>query len=116
MVVKDERKELRAMITAPVAQDTDSSAPRPDAAPRVDTIRDRESRDRDTVENLYLIGRPTLKQFLRFVKDRAVHVASSGDLVDEWATAEAIIRTLQRDEAWCADGPTIQPLMPDNPF
>jgi len=104
------------MVTAPVAQDTDDAAPRPDAAPRVETIRDRESRDPDTVENLYLIGRPTLKQFLRFVKDRAVHVPSSGDLVDEWATAEAIVRTLQRDEAGCADGPTIQPLLPDNPL
>ena len=30
-------------------------------------------------ENLYLIGRPTLKQFLRFVKDNAIHAPSSGD-------------------------------------
>jgi hypothetical protein len=90
------------MLTAPAVQEANDF--------------DREPREPGTVENLYLVGRPTLKQFLRFVKDRAVHVPSSGDLVDEWATAEAVVRNLQRDEAGCADGPIVQPLLPDNPL
>src|SRR5213082_282054 len=35
-------------------------------------------------EYLYLIGQPTLKQFLRFVKDRAVNPEGSGHLTEEW--------------------------------
>jgi hypothetical protein len=93
------------MLTAPVGNEAD------------DVARVRESRQQpDSVEHLYLTGRPTLKQFLRFVKDRAVHVPSSGDLADEWAAAEAVVRALQRDEAGCADDPVIRPVLPDNPL
>jgi len=68
----------------------------------------------ETAENLYLIGRPTLKRFLRFVKDHAVDAPGSGDLVDEWTSAHTIVRALQKDEAGCADAPVVEPVAPDN--
>jgi hypothetical protein len=68
----------------------------------------------ETGENLYLIGRPTLKQFLRFVKDHAVHPSSSSDLVEEWQAANKVVRELEKEEADLADNPTVQPLDPGN--
>ena len=35
-------------------------------------------------ENLYLIGRPTLRRFLRFMRSNAVHPAPEGTLTEEW--------------------------------
>ena len=63
-------------------------------------------------EDLYLIGRPTLKQFLRFVKDNAIHPPSSGDLVEEWQAANRVVRALEKEEAGLADNPSIQPVNP----
>ena len=68
----------------------------------------------NVAENLYLIGRPTLKQFLRFVRDKAVHVPSSGDLVEEWQAANRVVCDLEKEEAGLANDPTIQPLDADN--
>ena len=68
----------------------------------------------EAAENLYLIGRPTLKQFLSFVKDHVVHGPSSGDLVAEWKAANAVVRTLEKEEAGLADDPAIQPVDPEN--
>src|SRR5258705_5484811 len=68
----------------------------------------------DTNENLYLIGRPTLKQFLRFVKDNAVHPPSSSELIEEWQAANRIVRALDKGEAGIADKPSIQPVDPEN--
>src|SRR5215471_832598 len=61
-------------------------------------------------ENLYLIGRPTLKQFLRFARSNAVHPPSEGTLTDEWQAAYDVARVLEKDEAGAADNPGITPL------
>jgi hypothetical protein len=61
-------------------------------------------------ENLYLIGRPTLKQFLRFVRSNAVKPADEGTLTDEWEAAYNYIRTLEKEEAGAADNPGITKL------
>jgi hypothetical protein len=58
-------------------------------------------------ENLYLIGRPALKQFLRFVSSEAVAPAGEGILTDEWKAANEFIRELEKEEAGLADAPTI---------
>jgi hypothetical protein len=79
--------------------------PRPAAAPNSQS---------ETGENLYLIGRPTLKRFLRFVKNHAVDAPSSGALVDEWNAANAVVRALETEEAGLVDDPGIQPVDPDN--
>ena len=67
----------------------------------------------DADEYVYLIGQPTLKQFLRFVKDRAVNPEGSGDLTEEWQAANDVIRVLEKEEAGLADKPTIEPVSPD---
>jgi hypothetical protein len=90
------------MVTAPIPNETkEATAPKTPGSG-------------EPTENLYLIGRPTLKQFLHFVRDRAVHVPRSGDLVDQWTAANEIVRTLEKEEAGCADNPLVQPVAPDN--
>src|SRR5207253_1715196 len=66
----------------------------------------------DATENLYLIGRPTLKQFLRFVKDNAIHSPSSGHLVEEWQAANKIIRELEKElfRACLPSAPSLPPV------
>jgi len=101
------------MATAPVRKEAGDGATseitvdsvRTTAAPKPQT---------DTNENLYLIGRPTLKQFLRFVKDNAVHPPSSGELIEEWQAANRIVRALDKVEAGIADKPSIEPVDPEN--
>src|SRR5438067_3381788 len=65
-------------------------------------------------EYLYLIGQPTLKQFLRFVKDRAVNPEGSGHLTEEWQTANAVMRRLEKKEAGIANNPAMEPVSPDS--
>ncbi|MBI3886337.1 MAG: hypothetical protein HY302_11500, partial [Opitutae bacterium] len=61
-------------------------------------------------KNLYLTGRPKLKQFLRFVRSNAVAPADEGALTDEWNAACRRVRELETAEAGLADHPTIVPL------
>ena len=68
----------------------------------------------DADEYLYLIGQPTLKQFLRFVKDRAIDPEGSGDLTEEWKAASRVMRKLEKEEAGIANNPSIEPVSPDN--
>src|ERR1051325_2088327 len=68
----------------------------------------------DADEYLYLIGQPTLKQFLRFVRDRAVNPHRPGSLTEEWHAANAIVHSLEKEEPGIADGPAIDPVNPDN--
>ena len=61
---------------------------------------------------VYLIGRPLLRQFLSFVKNRSPNgrLADVGPLIDEWRTAASHVSKLEKSEAGCADRPPIQPL------
>lgn len=61
---------------------------------------------------IYLIGRPTLRAFLSFVRHRSPNGrrADVGALVDEWRAAASHITKLEKSEAACADNPAIQPL------
>jgi hypothetical protein len=61
-------------------------------------------------ENLYLIGRPTLKRFLRFVRGNAIKPPDEGTLADEWEAAYNFVRTLEKEEAGAADHPPISKL------
>src|SRR5438094_7559695 len=56
-------------------------------------------------ENLYLIGRPTLKGFLGFVRRHAVNPPGEGVLIEEWQAANECVRILEKEEAGLADGP-----------
>jgi hypothetical protein len=64
---------------------------------------------------VYLTGRPPINEFTQYVKTRAVngHRADEAALVEEWRTANAHLRALEKSEAGCADNPTILPL-PDS--
>jgi hypothetical protein len=68
----------------------------------------------DFDENLYLTGRPRLKDFLRFVRNHAVDPPSPGSLTEEWQAAHDVVRRLQKEEAGIPDNPSLQPLSPDN--
>jgi hypothetical protein len=63
-----------------------------------------------TDETLHLIGRPTLKRFLRFVRSHAVKPPDEGTLTDEWEAAYNFVRTLEKEEAGAADNPEIKKL------
>src|SRR5437660_5658868 len=56
-------------------------------------------------ENLHLIGRPTLKGFLGFVRKHAVNPPGEGVLIEEWQAANECVRILEKEEAGVADGP-----------
>ena len=56
-------------------------------------------------QNLYLIGRPTLKKFLRYVQRHAVNPTAQGTLADQWQAAKEVVRSLEREEAGVADDP-----------
>src|SRR6266850_2967982 len=68
----------------------------------------------DFDKNLYLTGRPRLKDFLRFVRNHAVDPPSPGALTEEWQAAHDVVRRLQKEEAGIPDNPSLQPLSPDN--
>jgi len=63
-------------------------------------------------DNVYLLGRPTLSRFLRFVTHHAINGESmdGGVLTDEWRDASERIRILEKEEAGLADHPSISKL------
>lgn len=80
---------------------------RPEAAPPQDP-------GRNTVhQNLYLIGRPRLKDFTRYVRSHAVSPPPEGELADAWQTAHEVVRRLETEEAGAADDPPFGKLGPE---
>jgi hypothetical protein len=79
----------------------------------VETERTAQIAQNDADETLYLIGRPTLRQFHRFVRHHAVNPESEGVITDEWNTASDYIRSLEQEEAGLADDPVITRLGPE---
>ena len=77
------------------------------AEPRDDVAREL------TDKGLYLIGRPTLKQFLRHVRRHAVHPPADADLIDEWNAANRVLVARERDEAGLADDASIVQMGPE---
>ena len=70
----------------------------------------------DAGETLYLIGRPRLKQYLRFMRDSAVNPPDEAALVGEWQAARDVIRELEALEAGAADGPAISKIEADSKY
>jgi hypothetical protein len=62
---------------------------------------------------LYLLGRPTLRQYLRFVDSHAVAAPGHGALTDRWRAGLAQVEALERDEAGAADHATTSKLGPE---
>lgn len=67
-----------------------------------------------TDDTLYLTGRPTLRDYLRYVRSHASHAPSEGVLTDAWQAAADVVRTLEKDEAGAADAPPIDGLGPQH--
>ena len=67
-------------------------------------------------ETLYLIGRPKLKHFLRFVRHHAVKSQHEDALIEEWQKAKDHIAQLEEEEAGGADHPTITKIDPSSEY
>ena len=67
-------------------------------------------------QTLYLTGRPTLKRFLRFVRQEAVRPEDEATLIAEWQRAKERIRALKKTEAGCADHPVTTPVPVDSKY
>src|SRR5947208_6233364 len=93
------------MIAVRLAPDVESKS-RPEST-EVEAPRQAED------ESLYLIGRPTLKQFLRFVKSNAIEPPPERVLADQWQAASGIVGRLAVDQAGSADDPPIGRLGPE---
>lgn len=80
---------------------------RPSPAARREPPADSETRAVD--ESIYLLGRPTLRNYLRFIGQRAVHSGTldDGALTSEWRSAAEHLRTIEKDEAGIADYPAV---------
>jgi hypothetical protein len=64
-------------------------------------------------DGLYLIGRPTLKGFLRHIQRNAADPPSERELVDQWSAANRVACDLERSEAGLADDPPIIKMGPE---
>ena len=99
------------MIAAPETLEVEpqSRPETPDAQwPRARELKQIERAGQDETDDyLYLIGRPTLKQFLRFAKGHAVNPPDRGTLIEEWQAANQVVQKLKKDEAGIADDPPI---------
>ena len=85
----------------------------PDLLGRAANARAPDQSDLDADQSLYLIGRPPLKDFLRFAKHQAVKPPGTSALTDAWQAAQAVIRRLEVEEAGVADDPPIGKLGPE---
>ena len=61
-------------------------------------------------EHVFLLGRPSMRQYLSFVADLAIDPANEQELAEEWRQASAVVARREVDEAGIADNPSIQPL------
>ena len=78
------------------------------AVPKLKSSKHTESEPSD--QTLYLIGRPTLKQFLRFIAREAIDPEDEASLIAEWQAAKEHICELEKEEAVHADNPVITPI------
>jgi len=100
------------MIASPETLDGQSGArpTEPERLPEPKSARHERANQDSVDECLYLTGRPTVKQFLRYVRNHAVKPPDDGTLIDEWEAAYDFIRTLTKEEAGAADNPGITKL------
>ena len=61
-------------------------------------------------ETLYLVGQPTLREFLRYVRAHALNSPPEATLCDEWHAARNLFRDMQDEQAGIADSPPMTPI------
>ena len=64
----------------------------------------------DADENVYLVGRPTLKGYIRFVRGHSVNPPARAEISKDWHAANEYICQLEKEEAGAADNPPITKL------
>jgi hypothetical protein len=94
----EERAHLE-LVTERSSSADDAATPSPSTTPEDET--------------LYLIGRPPIKGFLRFVAGHAVSPPDEGALSERWHQARDVIAKLETEEAGIADDPVIRKLGPE---
>lgn len=94
--------EVRKMVRGPMAL-------------KIEAVPATEARPPLEDEFIYLMGRPPLASFIRFVRNEAVdgQALNPRSLREEWLSANDHIRELEETEAGWADNPEIRPLPPD---
>lgn len=95
---------------------TKTTKPGPELAFAADPQEPGDVTDTSIGTTLYLTGRPTLKRFLRMVRQEAIRPDSESDLMAEWQAAKELIRTLKTEEAGCADNPVTRPVPVDKKY
>lgn len=63
--------------------------------------------------HLCLLGRPTLKQFLRYVSGHASQAPATAELADLWRSGLARVEQLEREEPAAANDPEMRKLGPE---
>ena len=66
-----------------------------------------------TGETLYLLGRPRMKDLLRFARSHAATAPDEPELADHWQRAHEVVRRLETEEAGLADDAPITKLGPE---
>ena len=104
---------LEAVDVQPAPRSDNGASGSPLAAPQAVEQGDHAPVD----ETLFLTGRPTLKEFLRFVRRHAVSSLGEAALSESWQAAHEVVCRLEKEEAGLADDPPIGKLGPeDEPF
>lgn len=67
-------------------------------------------------EGLYLLGRPKIKNYLRYMRRHAVDPERDDVLIEQWQAARECLRALEREEAGCADDPAVVPIRAESKF
>ncbi|MEW6302832.1 MAG: hypothetical protein AB1705_05130 [Verrucomicrobiota bacterium] len=81
-------------------------APPLEARPRIVPATNGETAD----QTVYLLGRPTLRKFIRFMRGNAVNPPDEATLATQWQAAHDHIRELEKTEAGLADNPVLTPI------
>jgi hypothetical protein len=92
-----------APLAAPQTAPAEGPAPTENPAAAVD-------------RTLYLLGRPKLKDFLRYVRRHAVQPDDEETLIGEWEEAKARLAALAKQEGGPPDHPSIRRIEPDETF
>lgn len=95
---------------------TDITEPEPTPPTAVEAEDDGASKDPSVGTTLYLTGRPTLKRFIRMVRQEAIRPDSEADLIKEWQEAKELVRALRTEEAGAADNPVTTPVPIDEKY
>jgi hypothetical protein len=102
------------MIASPETLEVgNESRPRPDSSADGEPQNSDATNSPATDDYVYLVGRPTLRRYIRFVRGRTVSSPDKGNITEDWQAAHGHIRALAKEEAGLADNPALRKLGPE---